>query len=344
MTRKALALGLLLLLIFSLTFMPSARATDPVLINAAGATFPYPIYSKWFDDFHKANPGVQINYASVGSGAGIGQLQAGTVDFGASDMPMTDAQLASAKVKVLHFPTVLGAAVITYNVPGVSTDLKFPQAAVAGIYLGTITKWNDPEISKANSGAHLPNADIVVVHRSDGSGTSFIWTDFLSKISGEWASKVGAKSSVNWPVGLGGKGNEGVSGLVKQTPNSVGYVELIYAVQNKMSYGLVQNADGKFVKADLASLSAAAAGAAKTMPDDFRVSITNAPGATAYPISSFTWLLIPVQIQDAAKRDAIKQFLNWMVTSGQTSVEALSYAQLPKAVQAKELKAISLVH
>jgi phosphate transport system substrate-binding protein len=344
MTRKAFAFGLLLLLIFSLTFMPSARATDPVLINAAGATFPYPIYSKWFDDFHKANPGVQINYASVGSGAGIGQLQAGTVDFGASDMPMTDAQLASAKVKVLHFPTVLGAAVITYNVPGVSTDLKFTQVALAGIYLGTITKWNDPEISKANSGAHLPNADIVVVHRSDGSGTSFIWTDFLSKISGEWASKVGAKSSVNWPVGLGGKGNEGVSGLVKQTPNSVGYVELIYAVQNKMSYGLVQNADGKFVKADLASLSAAAAGAAKTMPDDFRVSITNAPGATAYPISSFTWLLIPVQIQDAAKRDAIKQFLNWMVTSGQTSVEALSYAQLPKAVQAKELKAISLVH
>jgi phosphate transport system substrate-binding protein len=344
MTRKAFAFGLLLLLIFSLTFMPSARATDPVLINAAGATFPYPIYSKWFDDFHKANPGVQINYASVGSGAGIGQLQAGTVDFGASDMPMTDAQLASAKVKVLHFPTVLGAAVITYNVPGVSTDLKFTQVALAGIYLGTITKWNDPEISKANSGAHLPNADIVVVHRSDGSGSSFIWTDFLSKISGEWASKVGAKSSVNWPVGLGGKGNEGVSGLVKQTPNSVGYVELIYAVQNKMSYGLVQNADGKFVKADLASLSAAAAGAAKTMPDDFRVSITNAPGATAYPISSFTWLLIPVQIQDAAKRDAIKQFLNWMVTSGQTSVEALSYAQLPKAVQAKELKAISLVH
>jgi phosphate transport system substrate-binding protein len=344
MTRKAFALGLLLLLIFSLTFIPSARATDPVLINAAGATFPYPIYSKWFDDFHKANPGVQINYASVGSGAGIGQLQAGTVDFGASDMPMTDAQLASAKVKVLHFPTVLGAAVVTYNVPGVNTDLKFTQAALAGIYLGTITKWNDPEISKANSGAHLPNADIVVVHRSDGSGTSFIWTDFLSKISGEWASKVGAKSSVNWPVGLGGKGNEGVSGLVKQTPNSVGYVELIYAVQNKMSYGLVQNADGKFVKADLASLSAAAAGAAKTMPDDFRVSITNAPGATAYPISSFTWLLIPVQIQDAVKRDAIKQFLNWMVTSGQGSVEALSYAQLPKTVQAKELKAISLVH
>jgi phosphate transport system substrate-binding protein len=229
-------------------------------------------------------------------------------------------------------------------VPGVSTDLKFTQKALAGIYLGTITKWNDPEITKANPGISLPNADVVVVHRSDGSGTSFIWTDFLSKVSSEWASKVGAKSSVNWPVGLGGKGNEGVSGLVKQTPNSLGYVELIYAVQNKMSYGLIQNADGKFVKADLASLSAAAAGAAKTMPDDFRVSITNAPGAAAYPISSFTWLLIPVQIQDAAKRDAIKQFLNWMVTNGQGSVEALSYAQLPKAVQTKELKAISLVH
>jgi phosphate transport system substrate-binding protein len=344
MTRKAFALALLLLLVFSLTSTPSAQATDPVLINAAGATFPYPIYSKWFDDFQKTTPGVQINYASVGSGAGIGQLQAGTVDFGASDVPMTDEQLAQAKVKVLHFPTVLGAAVITYNIPGVSAELKFTQRALAGIYLGTITKWNDPEIAKANSGVNLPNADIVVVHRSDGSGTTFIWTDFLSKASSDWASKVGAKSSVNWPVGLGGKGSEGVSGLVKQTPNSIGYVELIYAIQNKMSYGLVQNSAGKFVKADLASVTAAAAGAAKTMPDDFRVSITNAPGPAAYPISSFTWLLIPVQIQNAAKRDAIKQFLNWMVTSGQGSVEALSYAQLPKTVQAKELKAISLVH
>lgn len=346
MTRKAVTVGLSLVLVLSLMLisLPSAQATDPVLINAAGATFPYPIYSKWFDDFHKANPGVQINYASVGSGAGIGQLQAGTVDFGASDMPMTDEQLAQAKVKVLHFPTVLGAAVVTYNLPGVSAELKFTQKALAGIYLGTITRWNDPAIAKANPGVSLPNADIVVVHRSDGSGTTFIWTDFLGKASSDWASKVGAKSSVNWPVGLGGKGNEGVSGLVKQTPNSIGYVELIYAVQNKMSYGWVQNAAGQFIKADLASVSAAAAGAAKTMPDDFRVSITNAPGATAYPISSFTWLLIPVQIQNAAKRDAIKLFLNWMVTSGQASVEALSYAQLPKAVQAKELKAISLVH
>jgi phosphate transport system substrate-binding protein len=344
MIRKAFALGLLTLLTFSLMSLPSAQAKDPVLINAAGATFPYPIYSKWFDQFHKANPDIQINYASVGSGAGIGQLQAGTVDFGASDVPMTDDQLAQAKVKVLHFPTVLGAAVVTYNLKGVSTDLKFTQKALAGIYLGTITKWNDGEIAKANPGVNLPNADIVVVHRSDGSGTTFIWTDFLSKASSDWASKVGAKASVNWPVGLGGKGSEGVSGLVKQTPNSIGYVELIYAVQNKMSYGLVQNAAGKFIKADLASLSAAAAGAAKTLPDDFRVSITNAPGATAYPISSFTYLLIPVQIQDAAKREAIKQFLNWMITSGQGSVEALSYAQLPKAVQTKEIKAISLVH
>jgi len=229
MTRKALALALLLLPMASLTSLPSAQATDPVLINAAGATFPYPIYSKWFDDFHKANPGVQINYASAGSGAGIGQLQAGTVDFGASDVPMTDEQLAKAKVKVLHFPTVLGAAVITYNVPGVSTDLKFTQKALAGIYLGTIAKWNDPEIAKANPGVSLPNSDIVVVHRSDGSGTTFIWTDFLSKASSDWAGKVGAKASVNWPVGLGGKGSEGVSGLVKQTPGSIGYVELIYA-------------------------------------------------------------------------------------------------------------------
>jgi phosphate transport system substrate-binding protein len=319
-------------------------ADSPILINAAGATFPYPIYSKWFDVYHTKNPNIQINYASVGSGAGITQLLNGTVDFGASDGPMTDEQLAQAKIKILHFPTVLGAAVPAYNVPGVSADLNFTQKALAGIFLGTITKWNDSEIANANKGVSLPASDIIVVHRSDGSGTTYIWTDFLSKISPEWASKVGKKTSVNWPVGLGGKGNEGVSGLLQQTAGAIGYVELIYAVQNKLAYGRVQNADGKFVKADLAGVTAAAAGAAKTMPADFRVSITNAPGAIAYPISSFTWLLIPAQISDSSKREAIKGFLKWMLADGQSYNEALSYAKLPQPVIAKEEIAISLIH
>jgi phosphate transport system substrate-binding protein len=341
---KRFALAVLLL---SLAAAGVVMADAPVLINAAGATFPYPIYSKWFDVYHQKNGGIQINYASVGSGAGIAQLTNGTVDFGASDGPMNDDQIKDFKEKrgvgVLHFPTVLGAAVPTYNVPNVSTDLNFTQKALAGIFLGTITKWNDPEIAGANKGVNLPATDIVVVHRSDGSGTTYIWTDFLSKVSPEWASKVGKKTSVNWPVGLGGKGNEGVSGLVKQTPGAIGYVELIYVIQNNMTYGKVQNADGKFVKADLAGVSAAAAGAAKSMPDDFRVSITNAPGATAYPISSFTWLLIPEKISDGTKRDAIKGFLKWMLTDGQEYNEGLAYAKLPKPVIAKELKAISQI-
>jgi phosphate transport system substrate-binding protein len=314
-----------------------------VLLNAAGATFPYPIYSKWFDVYHTAHPNIQINYQSIGSGGGIRQLQAGTVDFGASDGPMTDEQLAQSKVKVLHFPTVLGAVVPTYNVAGVTGDLNFTQKAIAGIYLGQITKWNDPELVKANPGVKLPGDDIVVVHRSDGSGTSYIFTDFLSKASSDWKAKVGTATSVNWPVGLGGKGNEGVSGLVKQTPGSIGYIELIYAVQNKIAYGKVQNAAGKFVKADLAGVTAAAASSAKTIPDDFRVSITNAPGATAYPISSFTWLLIPAQIPDATKRNAIKDFLKWMLADGQNFNEGLSYARLPTPIVAKEMKAIALV-
>jgi len=305
------------------------------------------VYSKWFDVYHEKNQSIQINYASVGSGAGIAQLTNGTVDFGASDMPMNDDQIKDFKdkrgVSVLHFPTVLGAAVPTYNVPNVNTDLKFTQKAIAGIYLGTITKWNDPELVNANKGVNLPNADVVVVHRSDGSGTTFIWTDFLAKASPEWKTKVGSKSSVNWPVGLGGKGNEGVSGLVKQTPGAIGYVELIYAVQNKMSYGEVQNADGKFVKADLAGVTAAAAGAAKSMPEDFRVSITNAPGATAYPISSFTWLLIPAKFSDSSKRDAMKGFIKWMLTEGQNQTEALSYAKLPKEVVSKEMKSLNTI-
>jgi phosphate transport system substrate-binding protein len=338
--RKSL---LILFLVSATAFTAAAQSGGTVLLNAAGATFPYPIYSKWFDTYHTQYANIQINYQSIGSGGGIRQLTAGTVDFGASDAPMTDDQLGQAKFKILHFPTVLGAVVPMYNLAGVSGDLNFTQKALVGIYLGTITKWNDPEIAKANPGVNLPGDDIVVVHRSEGSGTSFIFTDFLSKASDDWKNKVGKGASVNWPVGLGGKGNEGVSGLIKQTPDSIGYVELIYALQNNISFGKVQNAAGKFLKADLAGVTAAAAGAAKDMPDDFRVSITNAPGAGAYPISSFTWLLIPAQISDATKRDAIKGFLKWMLNEGQNYNEGLSYARLPKPVIAKELKAISLV-
>jgi phosphate transport system substrate-binding protein len=320
-----------------------AAQSGTVLLNAAGATFPYPIYSKWFDVYHTQHSNIQINYQPIGSGGGIRQLQAGTVDFGGSDAPMTDEQLAQSKVKILHFPTVLGAAVPSYNVVGVTGDINFTQKALAGIFLGTITKWNDPEISRANPGVNFPNAEIVVVHRSEGSGTTFIWTDFLSKVSEEWKNKVGKGASINWPVGLGNKGNEGVSGLLKQTPNAIGYIELVYAVQNNIAYGRVQNAAGKFVKADLASVTAAAAGTAKDMPEDFRVSITNAPGANSYPISSFTWLLIPAQIPDAGKREAVKGFLKWMLTEGQKYNEGLTYAQLPKEVISKETKAISLI-
>jgi phosphate transport system substrate-binding protein len=321
-------------------------ADNALLINGAGATFPYPIYSKWFDVYHTKNPNFQFNYQSVGSGAGIKQVTEGTVDFGATDGPMNDDQIKAFQDKhngtgILHFPTVLGAAVPTYNVQGVSAPLNFTPDALAGIFLGKITKWNDPAIAGANKGVNLPAADIIVVHRSDGSGTSFIWTDYLSKVSEEWKSKVSKGTSVNWPVGLGGKGNEGVTGLIKQTPNSIGYVELIYAVQNNIPYGAVKNSSGNLVKADLVSVSAAAAGAAKEMPDDFRVSITNASGKNAYPISSFTWLLIPQKFQDGAKRDAIKDFLKWMLTDGQNSVETLSYAKLPKEVVEKEKKAIN---
>jgi phosphate transport system substrate-binding protein len=336
--RKALVV---LSLLLALTAMAAADST--LLLNAAGATFPYPIYSKWFSVYQTAHSGVQINYQSIGSGGGIRQLQSGTVDFGASDMPLTDEQAAGFKIKVLHFPTVLGAVVPTYNVPGVSGDLSFTQKALAGIYLGSITKWNDPELTKANPGVKLPGDDIVVVHRSEGSGTSFIFTDFLAKVSDQWKSKVGAGASVNWPVGLGGKGNEGVTGLIKQTPGAIGYVELIYALQTNTPFGKVENAAGKFVKADLAGVTAAAASKAKDMPADFRVSITNAPGPTAYPISSFTWLLIPAQIPDAGKRAAIKGFLAWMLTDGQGYNEALSYAKLPAAVVEREKKAIALI-
>jgi phosphate transport system substrate-binding protein len=332
------------LLVTFLALAAIILAKDALLINGTGATFPYPIYSKWFDEYHKKDANIQFNYQSLGSGAGIKQITEGTVDFGATDGPMNEEQLKTFQDKrgssVLHFPTVLGADVPTYNIPGVTAALNFTPDALAGIFLGKITKWNDPAIAGANKGVNLPANDILVVHRSDGSGTTYIWTDYLSKISDEWKSKVGKGASPNWPVGLGGKGNEGVTGLIKQTPYSIGYVELIYAAQNNISYGAVKNSAGNFVKADLKSVSEAAAGAAKDMPDDFRVSITNAPGKGAYPISSFTWLLVPQKISDIGKRDAIKGFLNWMLVEGQGYAEQLSYAKLPKEVIEKEKKAI----
>jgi phosphate transport system substrate-binding protein len=335
----------LLLVLFAVGAIAVAEGT--ISINGAGATFPYPMYSKWFDEYHKKNPNLQINYQSIGSGGGIKQVTEGTVDFGASDGPMNDEQLKAFQDKhgfgILHFPTVLGAAVPTYNIPGVDAELNFTPETLAGIFLGKITKWNDPALTAANKGVNLPGNDIVVIHRSDGSGTTYIWTDYLSKVSDEWKNKIGKGNSVNWPVGLGGKGNEGVAGLIKQTPNAFGYVELIYAIQNKMPYGKVKNSSGNFVKADLAGVTAAASSAAKDMPDDFRVSITNALGKTAYPISSFTWLLVPAKFSDPAKRDGLKGFIKWMLSEGQNETEALSYAKLPKEVVAKESKALDSI-
>jgi phosphate transport system substrate-binding protein len=311
-------------------------------LNGAGATFPYPIYSKWFSEYHKIHSEVEVNYQSIGSGGGIRQVTAGTVDFGASDMPMTDKQLQEVKSKILNIPTVLGADVPAYNVPGVSGEIKFTPEALAGIFLGKISKWNDKAITSANPGVNLPDKEIIVVHRSDGSGTTFIWTDYLSKVSSEWKSQVGADTSVKWPVGMGGKGNEGVAGFIRQLSGSIGYVELIYAMQNNIPYGSVRNSAGVFLKASLEGVTAAAASAPK-MPADFRVSITNAPGKDAYPISSFTWLLIPAQSKDAAKGKILADFLDWMVTDGQKMTSALAYAPLPESVAAKVKEAIKQV-
>jgi phosphate transport system substrate-binding protein len=315
-------------------------------LNGAGATFPNPIYSKWFSEYKKLHPDVQINYQSIGSGGGIRQVTEGTVDFGASDMPMTDVQLTEAqakrKTKILNIPSVLGAVVPAYNIPGVSGEVKFTPDALAGIFLGKITKWNDKAITSVNPGVSFPDKDIIVVHRSDGSGTTFIWTDYLSKVSADWKSEVGSNTSVKWPIGLGGKGNEGVAGSIRQLQGAIGYVELIYAVQNNIPYGSVRNAAGVFLKASLEGVTAAAASAPK-MPADFRVSITNAPGKDAYPISSFTWLLIPQQSQDGAKGKILADFLNWMVTDGQKMTAALSYAPLPEGVVQKEKEAIKQV-
>jgi phosphate transport system substrate-binding protein len=309
-------------------------ATAETNLNGAGATFPNPIYQKWFSEYHNAHKDVQINYQSIGSGGGIQQLTSGTVDFGASDGPMTDEQLSKVSGKVFHIPTVLGGVVPTYNVNGVAGELKFTGDVLADIFLGNIKKWNDPRLAKANPGVKFPDEDIVVVHRSEGSGTTYIFTDYLSKVSSTWKDKVGKGTSVNWPAGLGGKGNEGVSGMVKQTEGSIGYVELIYAISNQMPYGSVQNASGSFVKASLDSVTAAAA-SVKDIPDDFRVSITNAPGKDAYPISSFTWLLVPAEWSDATKEKAFVDFLTFMIDKGQTMTAALQYAPLPTNVATK---------
>ena len=317
-------------------------ALGQTTLNGAGATFPNPMYQKWFSEYHKAHPDIQFNYQSIGSGGGIRQVLAQTVDFGASDGPMTDEQLAQAKTKILHIPTVLGAVVPAYNVPGVTGELKFTPEALAGIFLGKITTWNDPAIAKANPGVNLPNQTILVIHRSDGSGTTYIFTDYLSKVSPDWQSGPGKGTSVKWPVGLGGKGNEGVAGMIRQMQGGIGYIELIYAVQNKIDYGSVRNAAGVFVKASLDSVTAAAA-SAKSMPADFRVSITNAPGKDAYPISSFTWLLIPEKSKEAAKGKILADFLTWMVDDGQKMTSELAYAPLPENVATKVKGAIKLV-
>ncbi len=307
-------------------------------LTAAGATFPYPIYSKWFNEYSAAHPGVEINYQPIGSGGGIRQVTTGVVDFGASDMPMDDAALAASKIKLIHIPTVMGAVVPVFNVPGVS-DLRFSGSTLADIYLGKISSWDDAAIAKDNPGVKLPGQKIIVVHRSDGSGTSFIWADYLSKVSKEWASGPGKSTSPGWPTGVGGKGNEGVAGLVRQLPGAIGYVELIYALQNKINFGAVKNEAGNYLKGSIEGVTEAAA-TIKNMPADYRVSITNAPGANAYPISSFTYLLIPATPINQANASTIKDVLSWMLKSGEAEASQLSYAPLPSGVQEKVLKTV----
>lgn len=318
-------------------------AGQAIQINGAGATFPYPIYSKWFDEYHKTHEQVQINYQSIGSGGGIRQVSSETVFFGATDGPMTDEQLKAAPGAILHFPTVLGADVPVYNLPGLAAELKFTGPLLADIFLGKVKKWDDPAIAKVNAGVTLPSTDITVVHRSDGSGTTYIWADYLSKVSPEWKDKVGVSTAVNWPAGVGGKGNEGVAGLVSQTPGSIGYVELIYALQNKIAFGAVQNAAGEFVKATTESVTAAAAASAASIPADFRVSITNAAGPGAYPVSSFTWLLLYENPKDKVQGKAMVDFVKWALTDGQQFASALGYAPLPSDLVTKELAALATV-
>lgn len=329
--RRRIFLGL------AIAFGLSATASAQMMINGAGATFPYPIYSKWFDEYTKVDPSVRFNYQSIGSGGGQKQILAQTVDFGASDGPMSDENLTKAPGKLLHIPTVAGAVVITYNLEG-NPALKLDADTIAGIFLGTIKKWNDPKIAATNPGTKLADKDIVVVHRSDGSGTTFIFTDYLSKVSAEWKSKAGTNTSVKWPAGIGGKGNEGVSGQVKQTPGAIGYVELIYAIQNKMPYADIKNSAGEFVKPTLDSVTAALATA--NIPDDFRFSMTNAAGNDAYPIAGATWLLVYQQQKDATKGKKLVEFLKWALTKGETMAKDLDYAALPDSVQQRVLKRI----
>src|SRR5437773_7593021 len=329
--RSKILLGL------TIAFGLSATASAQMMINGAGATFPYPIYSKWFDEYAKVDPSVRFNYQSIGSGGGQKQILAQTVDFGASDGPMSDENLSKAPSKLLHIPTVAGADVVAYNLAG-TPALKFDADTIAGIFLGQIKKWNDPKITALNSGVTLPDQEIVVVHRSDGSGTTYIWTDYLSKISPEWKTKVGTNTSVNWPTGIGGKGNEGVAGQIKQTPGALGYVELIYAIQNKMPYAEVKNAAGQFVKPMPESVTAALATA--NIPDDFRFSMTNALGKDAYPIAGATWLLVYQQQKDAAKGKKLVEFLKWALTAGEKMSTDLQYAPLPESVQQRVLRRI----
>jgi len=318
-------------------------AAQTIQINGAGATFPAPIYTKWFSDYNKLHPNVQINYQPQGSGAGIRLLTNRTVFFGATDGPMTQDQLVAAPGKVLHIPTVLGAVVPMYNIPGFSGELKFSGQLLADIYLGRITKWNDPAILKLNAGANLPSTDITVVTRSDGSGTTYIWTDYLSKVSPDFKKTVGVNTSVKWPTGVGGKGSEGLTGMVRQTPGTIGYVELIYALQNKIPFGSVQNSAGTFVTASIDSVTAAAEAAASAMPADFRVSITNPPGKDAYPIASFTWLLVYEDPQDKTQSKAMVDFMKWALADGQKSARELGYSPLPKNVADMALKSMDKI-
>src|SRR5262245_15156424 len=311
-----------------LLLVPGAAGT----LTGAGATFPYPLYSKWSFEYEKLHAGTKINYQSIGSGGGIRQITERTVDFGATDAPMTDEQLGKTKGKLLHIPTTLGAVVLTYNLPGVSGELKLTPDLVAGIFMGNIKKWNDPKLAGLNKGMHLPDSDIVVAHRSDGSGTTFVFVDYLSNVSPEWKQKVGASTSVNWPVGLGGKGNEGVTGLVKQTPGAIGYVELIYALQNKLPVALLKNRAGAYVPASPKSVSAAAAASAGKIPDDLRVSIVNSEGKDSYPLASFTYILLYEDQTDAAKGKTLVEFLWWATHEGQKMCEPLGYAPLPQPV------------
>ena len=327
----------------AIALLATALSAQTLKINGAGATFPNPIYTKWFDQYHNMHSNVEINYQSIGSGGGIRQLSAGTVFFGASDGPMTNDQITAAGFRIVHLPTVLGGVVPVYNVPEISAELKFTGPVLADIFLGKITKWNDAAIRATNPGVNLPNADITVVHRSDGSGTSYIWCDYLSKVSPEYRKTVGVATSVNWPAGVGAKGNEGVAGLVKQTPGSIGYVELIYALQNKISYGAVQNLAGEWVRASTETVSNAASAAAKSMPADFRVSITNAPGHNVYPISSFTWLLLQESSKDVVRSKTMVDFMRWALTDGQQFAPQLGYAPLPKEVVALEMEALKKV-